>query len=84
MKQLELRTKDLPYVTEPVVLSESEDGRIVIALPIRYRMDRWSSDEKNQIKSRLALVEADWIKDKLTILKKIAPPAIGEGIASTV
>ncbi|AXW32887.1 hypothetical protein CJO88_05780 [Ralstonia solanacearum] len=57
---IEHAIKDVAWVGTPAVLLESDDGQIVLAIPVRLRANHWSSDDMKRLLAALAPVEQVW------------------------
>lgn len=56
--------------------SASEDGRVVVSLPVLYAAANWSNDEASQLGTRLHAAEQDLLHQGCTTLYRLVPEKI--------
>lgn len=66
----------LTWVGTPEAYSASDDGRVVISLPILYNAEHWSKDEAAQLGARLHNAEAQLANDGCKVLSRVVPSGI--------
>jgi hypothetical protein len=66
----------LVWVGTPDYSSASDDGRIVISLPILYRADHWKKDEASQLGTRLHKAEQELHDGGCMVLSRTVPDGI--------
>lgn len=66
----------ITWVGAPEALSASDDGRIVISVPILYPAANWNAEDAAQLGARLQKAERTWLNDGCTILSRVIPDGI--------
>jgi hypothetical protein len=71
----------LPWVGAPEPFSASNDGRIVISIPILYSAEKWSTNEATQFGTRLHIAEHELALQGGTVLSRVIPDGIERRLA---
>jgi hypothetical protein len=76
VEEFSIALEGLDWIGSPDTFSESSDGRLVVAIPILYNADHWSSDEAKQLGARLQIAESALIGIGCKILSRTDPKKI--------
>ncbi len=74
-------TEGLPWIGKPEALAESDDGRIVIGLPIRYPVRKWKNTAAEQFMNRLLDTEATWKAGGYKVLARVIPVELNKKLS---
>lgn len=74
----------LEWIGNPEIVSESQDGMVVVTLPILFIAKKWRRDASKQLASMLKNAEQEWVDQGCKIITREAPKKLRRDLKNPI